>query len=253
MVEARDPFGVMVRRRRVDDDVDVVVLPRRVPLPRLSAVHGSVAARSGRATARRRGDGEDDVVSRTYQPGDAPRRIDWRTTARRGELMVRQDESVTVDQVAVAVDPGSDPGPTEWALVAAASAMSHFAHDGHAVATLVPGSESPAVVTGGDSLQAALVALAELSPRRGGPIEGALQDRRPVLAVVGVIDVARARQWVAALTRSDQVLALVAGDSGDAVLDVLQSAGWRVVAWDETDDVVTAWTALGREVGREKA
>lgn len=252
VIEVRDPFGVVVRRRRIDDDVDVVVLPRRVPLPRLSAVHGSTAARTGRASARRRGDGEDDVVSRTYQPGDAPRRIDWRTTARRGELMVRQDESVTVDQVAVAVDVGTEPGPAEWALVAAASAMSHFAHDGHAVATLVPGGES-GVLSGADALEGALVALAELTHGGGGPVEGAPQDRRPVVAVLGVVTVARAREWVAALRRSEQVRALVAGHSGDAVLDVLRSAGWRVVAWDETDDVVTAWTALGREVTRATA
>lgn len=252
IVEVRDPFGVVVRRRRIDDDVDVVVLPHRVPLPRLSAVHGSVTARTGRASARRRGDGEDDVVSRAYQPGDAPKRIDWRTTARRGELMVRQDESVTVDQVAVAVDPGTSSGPTEWALVAAASATSHFAQEGHVVATVVPGSEPRAVVDAGDSVASALAVLAELSHRDRAPLEGSLQDRRPVVAVIGVVDLARAREWVSALRRSEQVLAMVAGDSGDAVLDVLRSAGWRVVAWDETDDVVTAWSALGREAGRAR-
>lgn len=251
-VEVRDPFGVVIRRRRIVDDVDVVVLPRRVPLPRLSAVHGSVTARTGRASARRRGDGEDDVVSRAYQPGDAPKRIDWRTTARRGELMVRQDESVTVDQVAVAVDPGTSPGPTEWALVAAASATSHFAQEGHSVVTVVPGSELRTVVDAGDSASSALAVLAGLSHHDLAALEGAPQDRRPVVAVIGVVDLARAREWVSALRRSEQVLALVAGDSGHAVLDVLRSAGWRVVAWDETDDVVGAWSALGREAGHAR-
>ncbi len=253
VVDVRDPYGVVVRRRRLTDPVDVVVLPRRVPLPRLASLLGYDADRGGRPTARRRGDGEDDVVSRPYQLGDAPKRIDWRTTARRGELMVRQDEPATSERVTVAVDPGTDAAAAEWALVAGASAIAHLVDDGHATVTLVPGCPARTIGGARDTARDAFVDLAGLDHHDRAPISDAAADGRPVVAVLGVVDLQRAREWTAALRRSSAVRALVAAESGAAVLSALRAAGWHVVAWDDVDEVTVRWTELGREVDRAPA
>ncbi|MCK5892464.1 DUF58 domain-containing protein [Aeromicrobium sp.] len=253
VVEARDPFGLVVRRRRLADPLEVVVLPRRVVLPRLASLLGHEAGQDGRPTARRRGDGEDDVVSRTYQPGDPPKRIDWRTTARRGELMVRQDEPATAERIAVAVDPGTDAAAAEWALVAGASAITHLVGDGHATVTLVPGCPVRSITGAHDTARDALVDLAGLTHRDGAPVDLAGVDARPVVAVLGVVDPARARAWSAALRPSSAVRALVAAESGAAALAVLRSAGWRVVVWDDLDEVAVRWADLGREASRAPA
>lgn len=253
VVDSCDPFGVAVRRRCLEDPIEVVVLPRRVPLPRLSTLHGHEVAPDGRPTARRRGHGEDDVVSRQYQPGDAPKRIDWRTTARRGELMVRQDEPTTTEQITVAIDPGTEPDATEWALVAGASAIAHLVDDGHVTSTVVPGCESRTVSGVHDSLREALIDLAGLTHHDRSPVGAPPVVGGPVVAVLGVVDVARAREWATDLRRASTVRALVAGESGEAAVQVLRAAGWRVVVWDTVDAVPARWSELGREVTRAPA
>ncbi|GAA1726673.1 DUF58 domain-containing protein [Aeromicrobium alkaliterrae] len=248
VVEVRDPFGVVVRRRRYSDDVTMVVLPRRVRLERAAVLRGMGADRDSRRTAGRRGETEDDVVPREYQPGDAPKRIDWRSTARRGELMVRQDAPATADRVAVAVDPGTSAGPTEWALTAAASVMSHLVERGYAVTTVVPGHESRTVVGGQEALRPVLVDLAELTHDDREDVL-ADHDTRSVVVVLGVVSVQRAQEWASVLHQTPRVAGLVAAESGEAAIGLLRSAGWRVVAWDEVDDVGTRWKELGSASG----
>jgi len=47
-------------------------------------------AESGFVTSRYRGDGHEFERMRDYRPGDDPRRVDWKTTARVGRLIVRE-------------------------------------------------------------------------------------------------------------------------------------------------------------------
>jgi uncharacterized protein (DUF58 family) len=60
----------------------------------------SDAGRHGGEAARRFGEGMDFAEHRRYQPGDDPRRINWRLTARHGEPHVRRyHEDVTAPYV----------------------------------------------------------------------------------------------------------------------------------------------------------
>jgi uncharacterized protein (DUF58 family) len=54
--------------------------------------------------APRRGEGLDFESLREYLPGDDPRRVDWRATARRGRLVVRQFQHERNHTVVIAVD-----------------------------------------------------------------------------------------------------------------------------------------------------
>ena len=49
---------------------------------------------SGSEASERVGDGMEYAGSRVYQPGDSPRRLDWRSTARRAEPYTREYESL---------------------------------------------------------------------------------------------------------------------------------------------------------------
>ncbi|HEU0121157.1 MAG TPA: DUF58 domain-containing protein [Bryobacteraceae bacterium] len=93
---SRFPFGFAERRARVTLHADVLVYPALQPQP---YAHDFLAQVEGEVQARRGGAGDDFYRLRPYTMTDAARRIDWRSSARHGELYVRenaQDDSVTV-------------------------------------------------------------------------------------------------------------------------------------------------------------
>lgn len=90
-VRASDPFNLVKLDRRFSGTSDVLVTPRIVPLPVMRTAAG--AGSSGDSTPQRVGVvGQDDILVREYRSGDDVRRIHWRSTARRGEIMVRREE-----------------------------------------------------------------------------------------------------------------------------------------------------------------
>jgi uncharacterized protein (DUF58 family) len=108
-IEASDPLGLFRQTVREDDREQSLVLPRFMslrsqPLPR--EVEAAV-------TAPRAGHGTEIFGVREYRPGDPLRRIHWRSTARRGELIVREFEPPGVRHVGIFLDP--DPPTAEAA------------------------------------------------------------------------------------------------------------------------------------------
>jgi uncharacterized protein (DUF58 family) len=93
---SRFPFGFAERRARVTLHADVLVYPALEPKP---YAQDFLAQVEGELQARRAGAGDDFYRLRPYISTDAARRIDWRSSARQGELHVRenaQEDAVTV-------------------------------------------------------------------------------------------------------------------------------------------------------------
>ena len=93
---SRFPFGFAERRARVTLHADVLVYPAMEPKP---YARDFLAQVEGEMQARRAGSGDDFYRLRPYLSTDAARRIDWRSSARHGELHVRenaQEDAVTV-------------------------------------------------------------------------------------------------------------------------------------------------------------
>lgn len=85
-----DPLGILERRTRLSDALTLMVHPRIVRIPAASS--GLVRDLEGEAAQDL---APDDVAFhslRDYQPGDDPRIVHWRTSARHGTLLVRQFE-----------------------------------------------------------------------------------------------------------------------------------------------------------------
>jgi uncharacterized protein (DUF58 family) len=94
-----------------------------IVLPRLGWIHRGrlrrllrTAAPEGDSVRRRRPQRHPSAQAefhglRAWRPGDSPRFIHWRTSARRGELMVREYEDVPSDNLLLVLDPTPAHGP----------------------------------------------------------------------------------------------------------------------------------------------
>ncbi|MCD9197344.1 DUF58 domain-containing protein [Aeromicrobium wangtongii] len=262
-VDVQDPFGLVYRRHAFGSAEPLTVLPRRVELPPISPRSASDDGAT-RPAAHNAGVGEDDIIARSYLPGDALKRIHWKATAHRAELMVRQEEQQVTPRSAVVLDTEPTSQGTardrkarwefspalEWAVVAAASITAHLVRAGYVVALQSSGPAIDRVVADGqDTLEDAMVDLALAEPEtvdRAGrhDVEGA------VFAVLGRLSPERARHWVTALSTSRSVLALVARGSSAEALDMLDGARWNVVQYSPGDDLAETWSLFDGEPAR---
>ncbi|MCD5311490.1 DUF58 domain-containing protein [Kineosporia babensis] len=141
-----DPFGMCELTRSFTGNDHVTVVPRLYPLVPLTA--GGTWGGAGDSLARAAAvSGEDDIATREYREGDDLRRVHWRSTAKRGELMVRREEQPRQMRATVLLDTRArshrGEGPTssfEWAVSAAASVAVHFAEEKHGIRLLTDGS-----------------------------------------------------------------------------------------------------------------
>ena len=100
-VESSDPVGMFRSRRNSPDAEVALVLPRFAALsrrPQTRELEASVAA-------PRAGSGTELFGVRQYRPGDSLRRIHWRSSARHGELVVREYEPPGVQTLGIFCDP----------------------------------------------------------------------------------------------------------------------------------------------------
>lgn len=115
----RFPFGLLRCTQVIDRYERLIVWPR---LGRLTARWRDFRAGGHHATrhvAGRQGLLEGDYHGlRDWRSGDSPRWIHWRTTARRGELMVRQFEQHQSQDVALVLDLWQPPGVSDDERVA---------------------------------------------------------------------------------------------------------------------------------------
>ena len=140
-VGVTDPFGLVKRRVELAGTAQLVVHPRIHPV---LALPGSPTreARHGRTTPARSARGDDFFALREYEVGDDLRRVHWRSTARLGELMLRQDELRFGEVATVLLDTraAAHQGDSfERALEVAASIASALVEDGRRLRFLTTG------------------------------------------------------------------------------------------------------------------
>ncbi|MDX6397933.1 MAG: hypothetical protein QOJ43_1341, partial [Gaiellaceae bacterium] len=152
----------------------LLVYPRLVTLDRLFSESGAYA-QDGRRLLLRRPTGFDLHSVRAYEQGESLRKVHWPTTARRGQLMVKELEDAPRDEIAVLLDAdaGAVTGESFDVQVRVAGSIlrAHAAHGRRAVLA-VNSSRRPTVrVTSldGDWL-AALALLAEAEPDGTRPV-----------------------------------------------------------------------------------
>jgi len=166
-VAVTDPFGVARRSEPSTGEAELIVRPRvhDIVAPvavgsRISAEHEASAARAVVSDL-----GDEFVTLREYELGDDLRRVHWRSTARTGELMIRQDEARWRSHAAVVLDvqPGAhDAASFEVAVEAAASVTARLARLRRKVEVVTSAGE--VLGTGGDRRHDVIDVLATVGP-----------------------------------------------------------------------------------------
>ena len=102
--------GGLLRRTAPTSTVgDLVVYPGAAALARAVAPH-ELAAPLGEHTSRAVGSGVEFAGVRPYAHGDRQRDVDWRTSARHGELFVRQYAAERAFDLVLVLDTAVDAG-----------------------------------------------------------------------------------------------------------------------------------------------
>lgn len=177
----RFPFGLFTKGTRPIQDHPVLVYPAVRALARDEV---PAALEAGWRERHRRGRGAGLYNLRVYRPGDDPRLLHWKTSARMGDLIVKEQEEEERPRVRIILeDPASDATAqaVERDLSYTASVAAHAIRLGAAV-ELVSGAVSVGFGMGESHLDRILECLAlyapPAAPRHPRPMAGAAREVR---------------------------------------------------------------------------
>jgi uncharacterized protein (DUF58 family) len=225
VLESGDPLGLF-RCRSATADAEVgLVLPRFTSL----GAHEPVRELEASAAAPRSGTGTEVFGVREYQPGDPLRRIHWRSSARHGELIVREYEPPGMQTLGILCDPHppSREAADQVARLAASETWDCLRAGGRVV-LWAPGCE-PSSPDDSRSLWALLEWLARYSL----PLHGAVGPARGAGAARGG---GAAEPWM-----TDAVAIVASGDPRLLeVLDGVRQRGGSARAWVVDDSTLEA-------------
>jgi uncharacterized protein (DUF58 family) len=207
-----DPFGLAQAEVELEPGGSLLVYPRLVALDRLFSESGA-HAQDGRRLLLRRPAGFDLHSVREYEQGESLRKVHWRSTARRGQLMVKELEDAPRDEIAVVLDGQAEAGSAESfdAQVRAAGSIlrAHASHGRRAVLAVNAARQARVHVSSLDGdWHAALAVLAEaeadgtrpvveLLGRESGPVAGAMETVVVTSRVSGALAVALVQRALA--------------------------------------------------------
>ena len=164
----------------------LLVYPRLVELDRLFSESGA-AAHDGRRLLLRRPSGFDLHSVREYEQGESLRRVHWPSTAKRGQLMVKELEDSPRDEVAVLldVDPSAVVGESfDVQVRAAGSILRAHARRGRRAVLVVNSArrDQQRVQSAEGDWRSALDLLASVEPEAGPPLVALLAEEASAAA-----------------------------------------------------------------------
>ena len=175
-----DPFGLERVEQALSAPGALLVYPRLVEVERLFSEAGG-RSRDGRQFLLRRPSGFDLHSVREHERGESLRKVHWRTTAKRGQLMVKELEDSPRDEVAVLLDTDPDAvvGESFDVQVRAAGSilLAHARHGRRSVLLVNSGrGDQRRVHSGEGDWRQTLDLLAAVEPGPGPPLAALLGD-----------------------------------------------------------------------------
>lgn len=268
-----DPFGLAEFERELAHTSRLVVVPRVVKLVGVPGGSGLGSGDDG-SVRLNAGQGEDDAIVRPYRQGDDLRKVHWRSTAKRDEMMVRIEErpwrggtTVLLDHRAPAHRGSGANSSLEWAVSFAASVCLHLHRYGQRI-RLVTESGGMIVRDSGDGTHndnAVLDALAALQATPS-PVMDSTRDPgggQELIAILGATTPEALSQLISQRPRGNRSLAVLLDTSTwtatsdtpgpdtdiDGATALLRGAGWGVTVARPNIPMTATWATLCRTHG----
>lgn len=235
-----DGFGLARRARRYTESTTLTIAPEVVDLPAMTRAGGE-ASGALHSTTSQLGEGADNLIARPYAAGDSMRRIHWRATAHRGEIMVRQEERESTPEALVMIDrspshwsknahaTGAD-AAFETALSTVVSAAIRLMHEGYTVAVVdADGVALTDPLLDEEDVDAMLAAFARVRPSAHDAVStsvGGSADGR----VGPLVLVSSTSPPPGALVARSSLPVLLAVGAHDAEIASARAAGWNAAA-----------------------
>ncbi|MBN2176193.1 MAG: DUF58 domain-containing protein [Demequinaceae bacterium] len=264
LVHSSDPLGILQADTSVGGAELIPVWPATVDL---SATAGALMGHADRIVLGARTPSPDDAALRDYREGDDLRRVHWKSTARRGTMVVRSDERAGRRPATVVMDLPRDSEAIEWTISASTSIALSVLDSGHPV-RLLGGNINPEASHEDRGHSSALA--------RASLLNDTVDLKVPISATAAERDLLRALREAALAAPSGEVIVGVfeplskdaldvlvpIGDSGrawaivrsggdaarkqgvDDTLTALRRAGWKVTTAGIGSDLEQVWTTL---------
>jgi len=219
LVHTTDPFGMVVSDTEVGLAESIPVWPAVFDL---SATAGALMGHADRVVLGARTPSADDASIRDYHEGDDMRRVHWKSTARRGEMMVRSDERAGRRPATVIMDLPRDEIALEWIISAAASIALSVLDSGHPVRLLGGGIEPDMRRRDGELVGASA---------RATVLNSTVDLTVPISQAAGTRDTLRAAREASQVSPQGEVIVGVFNALDKQVLDALVPIGDTGRAW----------------------
>lgn len=250
VAEHRDPLGLLRRVQPLSDQAWLWVRPPVHPARALPL--GVVLDFEGRLTEQAPAGSTAFAALREYQPGDDPRHIHWRSTARIGTLVVREHVDTTEPTTAIVLDTRAgvlDQAAFEQAVEVAASVATACQRVGRQVTLDAPGEDRYAVEqAGGYEVMDRLAALTQTVPAASAVLTRLIETARPggSLVVISGEEPGLVTRLAPARRRFARVVAVLLQPDGSAGAPaaVTRRPGLAVVRAGSAWDAVQAWSRL---------
>jgi uncharacterized protein (DUF58 family) len=273
IVELSDPFA-LARSEVVVGDTEVITV-----IPALEELgHGglTVTADDGSASVQRLRalGGDDDVMTRSYRTGDAIRRVHWRASAHRGELMVREEEQRSHAEARIVLDTarrgysdrrgsaepyqalnrqtrGDQPQSVvfEWTLKFAATLALHLEQRGFLVQLAETGTRQLAAPDRVDEFLESIAAIG-LIPRSGALDDSMSPNTRPdrslgvIFAMIADAEPITIDSLVTQRKQFGLAVAFIAARHPEEITRRLESVGWLCIPATPADSVAALWQSV---------
>lgn len=175
------PFGLTTREVELSEPEERIVLPRlgHVKIDQMRQWLARVLRGDGRIRRRHllAAPQEADIHGlRDFRPGDSPRWIHWRTSARRNQLLVREFEDSAQPHLVLIVEPwlpsrpaDEDRGRLEVLISLAGTIVRDWCRDASTRLSFVINGTQPLVLENGAGREFAVHALEHLAVEQGRP------------------------------------------------------------------------------------